>query len=99
MSSGDINEVDHANRDMLEEMRQEYQQLPDGQVKTDRLADIAAIDEALQTPGSHLIYLEKPDDPSQMIPAATSVGDPFTADHVSTTVPGVSGTTRTPSPA
>lgn len=94
MSSGDINEVDHANRDMLEEMRQEYQQLPDGQVKTDRLADIAAIDEALRTHGSYLIYLEKPGDPSQMIPAATSVGDPFTADHVSTTVPGVSGTTR-----
>ena len=94
MSSGDINEVDQANREMLEEMRDEYEQLPDGQVKTDRLADIAAIDEALQTPGSHLIYLEKPGDPSQMIPAATSVGDPFTADHVSTTVPGVSGTTR-----
>lgn len=94
MSSGDINEIDQANRDMLEELRQQYQQLPDGQVKTDRLADIAAIDQALQTPGSHLIYLEKPVDPSQMIPAATSVGDPFTADHVSTTVPGVSGTTR-----
>ncbi|WP_234897684.1 alpha/beta hydrolase [Mycolicibacterium vanbaalenii] len=94
MSSGDINRIDQANRDMLEDMRAEYQQLPDGQVKTDRLADIAAIEEALQTPGSRLVYLEKPDDPSRMIPAATSVGDPFTADHVSTTVPGVSGTTR-----
>lgn len=29
-----------------------------------------------------------------MIPAATSVGDPFKADHVSATVPGVGGTTR-----
>ena len=94
MSSGDITVIDQANRDMLEEMRRDYQQLPDGQVKTDRLADIAAIEQALQTPGSHLIYLEHPTDPSQMVPAATSVGDPFTADHVSTTVPGVSGTTR-----
>jgi hypothetical protein len=29
-----------------------------------------------------------------MIPAATSVGDPFKADHVSVSVPGVSSTTR-----
>jgi hypothetical protein len=29
-----------------------------------------------------------------MIPAATSVGDPFKADHTSVTVPGVSSTTR-----
>ena len=94
MSSGDIAEVDRANRELLNEMFQEYQQLPDGQVKTDRLADIAAIREALKVPDSHLVYLEKPDDPSQMIPAATSVGDPFAADHVSVTVPGVGGTTR-----
>ncbi|MGB0971731.1 MAG: alpha/beta hydrolase [Mycobacterium sp.] len=94
MSSGDIAEVDRANRELLNEMFQEYQQLPDGQVKTDRLADIAAIQEALKVPDSHLVYLEKPDDPSQMIPAATSIGDPFTADHVSVTVPGVGGTTR-----
>ena len=94
MSSGDIDEVDQANRELLQEMREEYQQLPDGQVKTDRLADIAAIEEALKVPDSHLVYLEQPDDPSQMIPAATSVGDPFTADHTSVTVAGVSGTTR-----
>lgn len=94
MSSGDINQVDRANRELLQEMLEEYQQLPDGQVKTDRLADIAAIREALKVPDSHLVYLERPDDPSQMIPAATSVGDPFKADHVSVTVPGVGGTTR-----
>ncbi|MGV9802930.1 alpha/beta hydrolase [Mycobacterium sp. NPDC003449] len=94
MSSGDIEAIDRANRELLQRMLDEYQQLPDGQVKTDRLADIAAIRDALKVPDSHLVYLEKPDDPSQMIPAATSVGDPFTADHVSVTVPGVSGTTR-----
>ncbi|ORX13230.1 MULTISPECIES: alpha/beta hydrolase [Mycolicibacterium] len=94
MSSGDIEAVDNANRALLDQMRQEYEQLPDGQVKTDRLADIAAIEEALKVDGSHLVYLEKPADPSQMIPAATSVGDPFKADHVSVTVPGVGSTTR-----
>lgn len=94
MSSGDIEAIDRANRERLAEMLHEYQQLPDGQVKTDRLADIAAIQDALKVPDSHLVYLEKPDDPSQMIPAATSVGDPFTADHVSVSVPGVSSTTR-----
>ncbi len=94
MSSGDIDQIDQANRELLQQMLEEYQQLPDGQVKTDRLADIAAIREALNVPDSRLVYLEKPDDPSQMIPAATSVGDPFTADHVSVTVPGVGGTTR-----
>ncbi|CKR62712.1 Alpha/beta hydrolase of uncharacterised function (DUF1023) [Mycobacterium tuberculosis] len=45
-------------------------------------------------PDSHLIYVARPDDPADMIPAVTAVGDPFTADHVSVTVPGVSGTTR-----
>ncbi|MBP2450732.1 alpha/beta hydrolase [Mycolicibacterium lutetiense] len=94
MSSGDIETIDHANQALLAEMRAEYEQLPDGQIKTDRLADIAAIKEALTVEGSHLIYLEKPSDPSQMIPAATSVGDPFKADHVSVTVPGVGSTTR-----
>jgi|GEM_PF-1730100 len=94
MSSGDITAIDRANRDLLTAMFREYQQLPDGQVKADRLADIAAIQEALKVPDSHLVYLEKPDDPSQMIPAATSIGDPLTADHVSVTVPGVGGTTR-----
>jgi hypothetical protein len=94
MSSGDIEAIDQANRELLAEMRAEYEQLPDGQVKTDRLNDIAAIERALEVPGSHLVYLEKPDDPSQMVPAATSVGDPFTADHVSVTVPGVGSSTR-----
>lgn len=54
MSSGDIEAIDRANREMLQEMLQEYQRLP----------------------------------------AATSVGDPFTADHLSVSVPGVSSTTR-----
>ncbi|OKH68256.1 alpha/beta hydrolase [Mycolicibacterium sp.] len=94
MSSGSIVEIDGANRKLLQEMRAEYERLPDGQAKTDRLADITAIERALETPGSHLVYLERPADPSQMIPAATAVGDPFTADHVSVAVPGVSGTTR-----
>lgn len=94
MSSGDINEVDRTNRELLQEMSEEYGRLPDSQIKTDRLADIAGIQEGLKVPDSHLVYLEKPGDPSQMIPAATSVGDPFTADHVSVTVPGVGSTTR-----
>ena len=94
MSSGDIEAVDRANRELLEEMKAEYERLPDGQVKQDRLADIAAIERALDVPDSHLVHLEKPDDPSQMIPAATSVGDPFKADHVSVTVPGVGSSTR-----
>ncbi|MCH9666462.1 MAG: alpha/beta hydrolase [Actinomycetia bacterium] len=92
--SGDIHHIDRANREVLQQMLQEYQQLPDGQAKTDRLNDIAAIGEALTVPDSHLVYLAKPDDPTQMIAAAASVGDPFTADHVSVTVPGVSGSTR-----
>ncbi len=46
----------------------------------EQCADIAAIDEALRTHGSYLIYLEKPGDPSQMIPAATSVGEATAAD-------------------
>ncbi|MDT5019333.1 MAG: hypothetical protein QOD39_5493, partial [Mycobacterium sp.] len=94
MSSGGVAAVDKANRELLQEMLEEYQRLPDGQVKTDRLADIAAIQDALKTPDSHLVYLEKPDDPSQMIPAATAVGDPFKADNVSVTVPGVGSSTR-----
>lgn len=94
MAPGDIGQVDQANRERLQEMLQDCRQLPDGQVKADRLADIAAIREALTVPDSHLLYLDRPEDPSQMIAAATSVGDPFTADHVSVTVPGVSGSTR-----
>lgn len=94
MSSGDINAIDAANRALLERMAQEYSRLPDGQVRIDRLADIATIREALTVPNSHLLYLEKPDNASAMIPAATAIGDPFTSDHVSVTVPGVSGATR-----
>lgn len=94
MSSGDIDQIDRENRELLQEMLQEYRQLPDGQIKTDRLADIAAIRDALAVPDSHLVFLDRPDDPSQMIAAATSVGDPFTADHVAVTAPGVSGSTR-----
>lgn len=94
MSSGDIEAIDRANRQMLQDMLDEYNDLPEGQVKQDRLADIQNIRDALKVPGSHLLYLEQPDDPSQMIAAATAVGDPFTADHVSVTVPGVQGDTR-----
>ncbi|WP_343576920.1 alpha/beta hydrolase family protein [Mycobacterium sp.] len=94
MSPGDINAIDQTNRKLLDEMQQEYSKLPAGQVRTDRLADIAGIRDALRTPDSHLIFIAKPDDPSQMIAAATSIGDPFKADHVSVTVPGVSSSTR-----
>lgn len=94
LSWGDIDRIDRANRELLQEMCDEYSRLPDGQVRTDRLADIAAIREALTVFDSHLLYLAKPADPAQMIPAATAVGDPFTADHVSVSVPGVSSTTR-----
>lgn len=94
MSSGDITQIDRSNRALLQEMLLKYQQLPDSQLKTDRLADISAIRDALTVPDSHLVYLGRPDDPSQMIPAATAVGDPFTADHVSVTAPGVSASTR-----
>jgi hypothetical protein len=79
---------------LLDALQQEYSALPPGQVRADRLADIAGIRDALKTPNSHLIYLAKPDDPSQMIPAATAIGDPFKADRVSVTVPGVGSTTR-----
>jgi ABC-type transporter Mla subunit MlaD len=95
MSSGDITTINDANMKLLGELEKEYKALPDGQIKTDRLADIAAIRKALAGgPDRHLLYLARPDDPSQMIPAATVVGDPFTADHRSVTVPGVSSTTR-----
>jgi hypothetical protein len=94
MSSGDVDAIDAANRRLLQEMQDAYSGLPEGQVKKDRLADIAAIREALKVRDSHLIYLAWPDNQTQMIPAATAVGDPFRADHVSVTVPGVSGTTR-----
>lgn len=94
MSSGDITAIDTANRDLLDSMERQYGRLPDGQVKSDRLADIAAIREALTVPDSHLLYLARPDSPSEMIPAATAIGDPFNADHVSVTVPGVTGATR-----
>ncbi|MGD9621995.1 MAG: alpha/beta hydrolase [Mycolicibacterium sp.] len=94
MSSGDIDQVDRANRAMLLDMLREYQLLPGGPAKIDRLADVTAIYQALAVPASRLVYLERPADPSQMIHAATAVGDPFTADHVSVTTPGVSGSTR-----
>ncbi|CFS55473.1 Alpha/beta hydrolase of uncharacterised function (DUF1023) [Mycobacterium tuberculosis] len=49
-------------------------------------------------PDSHLIYVARPDDPADMIPAVTAVGDPFTADHVSVTVPGCREPPVRPSP-
>jgi hypothetical protein len=90
----DINEVDRQNRAVLDGLEEEYRKLPDGQIKTDRLADIAGIRQALKVPDSHLLFIEKPSDPSQMIAAATVVGDPFKADRVSVTVPGVGSPTR-----
>lgn len=86
--------VESANLGLLADLENEYRALPDGRVRTDRMADIAAIRAALQVPEAHLVFLARPDDPSQMIRAATSVGDPYTADHVSVTVPGVTSTTR-----
>lgn len=93
-STGNIDAIDRANRDLLERMERRCNQLPDGRVKNDRLADIHAIREALTVPDSHLLYLSIPDSPTEMIPAATAIGDPFNADHVSVTVPGVTGATR-----
>jgi hypothetical protein len=57
MSSGDVDAIDAANRRLLQSMQDEYSRLPEGQVKKDRLADIAAIREALLVRDSHLIYL------------------------------------------
>ena len=94
LSAGDITAIDQANRELLNRMEQQYTRLPDGQIRTDRLADIAAIREALTVPDSHLLYLARPDNPAEMIPAATAIGDPFNADHISVTVPGVTGATR-----
>lgn len=94
MSSGDVRAIDAANRALLDRMALEYNRLADSQAKIDRLADIATIREALLVPDSHLIYLGRPDDPTAMISAAIAIGDPFTAEHVSVTVPGVSGATR-----
>ena len=91
---GDVEAIERANGDLLDEMERDYQQLPAGQVRSDRLADIAAIREGLGVEDSHLIFLERPDSPDQMIPAAIAVGDPYTADHVSVSVPGVSSSTR-----
>ncbi len=89
-----LRSIEEPNRELLEELKKEYQQLPEGQIKTDRLADIAGIEKSLEVRDSHLIYIARPDDPSQMVPAAVSVGDPYAADHVSVTVPGVGSTTR-----
>jgi hypothetical protein len=86
--------IEDSNRKLLDELETEYRQLPDGQIKTDRLADIAGIRKSLAVPGSHLVHIDRPADPSQMVTAAVSVGDPYTADHVSVTVPGVGSTTR-----
>lgn len=93
-SHATLERIESSNRKLLDELEQEYRQLPDGQIKADRLADIAAVRESLQTPDSHLVHLERPGDPSQMIPAAVSIGDPYAAEHISVTVPGVGSTTR-----
>lgn len=86
--------IEASNTKLLDELEREYQQLPDGRVRTDRLADIAGIRKSLTTPDSHLVFVARPEDPSQMIPAAVSVGDPYAAEHISVTVPGVGSTTR-----
>ena len=89
-----LKRIESANNALLDELEAEYRQLPEGQIKTDRLADIAGIRKSLATPDSHLVHIDRPDDPSQMIPAAVAVGDPYAADHVSVTVPGVGSATR-----
>ncbi len=92
--SNDVTAVDDDNRDRLQRILDEVNQLPDGQAKTDRLADIAAIRDALTVGDSHLLFVDWDGDPAHMVKAATSVGDPYQADHVSVTVPGVTSTTR-----
>jgi hypothetical protein len=96
MSSGDIKAIEAANQKLLDEMKSEYQALPDSQVKKDRMADIASIEKGMGTADDdrHLLWIAKPEHPRDMIPAAICVGDPFKADHVSVTVPGVGSTTR-----
>ena len=89
-----IEAVDRANRRLLDEIEQHYRALPDGAVRSDRLADVAGIRDALTVPGAHLVFLDPPEDPAGMLGAAISVGDPTTADHCSMTVGGVGATTR-----
>ncbi len=86
--------VEGANKRLLDELEREYRRLPEGRVRTDRLADIAGIRDSLSTPDSHLVYVARPADPSEMVMAAVSVGDPYAADHISVTVPGVGSSTR-----
>ncbi len=89
-----LRRIEDSNRKLLDELEQQYRQLPEGQIKTDRLADIAGIRKSMTTPDSHLIYLARPEDPSQMVPAAVAVGDPYAAEHISVTVPGVGSASR-----
>ncbi len=96
---GTLRRIEDSNRRLLDELEQQYRQLPEGQVKTDRLADIAGIRHSMTTPDSHLVYIARPDDPSQMVHAAVAIGDPYAAEHISVTVPGVGSTTRTSLPA
>ena len=86
--------VDAGNRRLLDEMEGEYRALPEGPVKSDRLADIAAIRAALTVPDARLVFLARPADPAGMVGAATSVGDPFTAEHLAVAMPVAGATTR-----
>lgn len=91
---GTLRRIEDSNLTLLDELEQEFRQLPEGRIKTDRMADIAGIRRSLAAPDSHLIHIDRPEDPSQMIPAAVAVGDPYAAEHISVTVPGVGSTTR-----
>jgi hypothetical protein len=93
MSSGDINEIDRATANYCSRCSRSTTSCPTARSRpTDSPTSPPSATHS-RSP-TRTSYLEKPDDPAQMIPAATSVGDPFTADHTSVTVPGVSGTTR-----
>lgn len=89
-----LRRIENSNRKLLDELERQYRQLPEGQIKTDRLADIAGIRKSMTTPDSHLVYIARPEDPSQMVPAAVAIGDPYSAEHISVTVPGVGSATR-----
>lgn len=93
-SRSDIDAVDRDNRERLQDILDRINALSDGQAKTDRLADVAAVRDALTVDDSHLVFVDWDGDPTHMVKAATSVGDPYRADHVSVTVPGVTSTTR-----
>lgn len=89
-----IQAVDDANRRLLDEAERQYRALPEGVVRSDRLADVAGIRAALTVPGAHLVLIDRPEEPAAMLGAAIAVGNPFTSDHCAVTVPAAGATTR-----